>query len=320
MYTQLHRPFFMLAPMYEVTDTVFRQIIADLAPPDLFVTEFVNVDGLQSSGRHDLLKRLRFSPHEKPIIAQIWGTDPANYSKVAGELVEMGFDGIDINMGCPDRTIVRRGCCSGLIQHREHAVAIIKATQEGAAGRLPISVKTRLGFGEIDYTWHELLLKQDLNMLSIHGRTTRQMSRGAADWEAIGVIRALRDRIAPQTLIVGNGDIMSHQDGLDMVTRHGLDGIMIGRGIFQDPFIFADGSPWTTHTKAQRLELYLRHVQLFAETWQHDERPIATLNKFCKVYIQSFEGAKELRDRLMHAESTVELIKLLTEELAKDNI
>ncbi len=310
-YTGLSRPFFALAPMYEVTDTVFRQIVADLAPPDLFFTEFVNVDGLQSPGRVDLQKRLRFSPKERPLVAQIWGTDPSNFYETAQQLAKEGYAGIDINMGCPDRTIVKKGCCSGLILHRDHAVDIIKATQEGAGGKTPVSVKTRLGFGAIDYTWHELLLQQDLAMLTIHGRVAKQMSRGEADWEAINHIRELRDRIAPDTLVVGNGDVMSHHAGLELAQRYELDGIMVGRGVFHDPFIFAKDSSWASYSIDQKIQLFIKHIRLFEQTWQHNERPIVTLNKFCKVYVNAFDGAKEFRERLMQAEITTELLELL---------
>lgn len=311
-YQQLPKPFFVLAPMDDVTDTVFRQIVADCARPDLFFTEFVNVDGLQSVGRPRLIKRIQFTDKEQPLVAQIWGKKPENYYQTAKELVEMGFSGIDINMGCPDKTVVKNGCCSALINNRELAVEIIKATQEGAAGRIPVSVKTRLGFNEVDLTWHELLLQQNLSMLSVHGRTRKQMSLVPADWETIGTIRELRDRIALHTLMVGNGDVESRAQGLALAQKYQLDGIMVGRGIFRDPFLFAEHSPWPNYTEAQRKALYARHVRLFAQTWANNERRVATLNKFCKIYINGFDGAKELRDALMHAQSTDELLSKLS--------
>jgi tRNA-dihydrouridine synthase len=208
---KLPKPFFVLAPMDDVTDTVFRQIVADCAPPDLFFTEFVNVDGLQSPGRKALLKKLQFTPKEQPLIAQIWGKNPENYFKTAQELIDMGFAGIDINMGCPIKDIVNNGCCCALINNRPLAVEIIKATQAGANGKLPVSVKTRLGFNEIDLSWHKLLLEQGLDYLTIHGRTRRQMSKDENNWQAIEDIRKLRDKIAPATLIIGNGDVASRR-------------------------------------------------------------------------------------------------------------
>lgn len=307
----LPKPFFVLAPMDDVTDTVFRQIVAGCAAPDLFFTEFVNVDGLQSPGRARLLKKLQFTTKEQPLIAQIWGKDPENYYKTAQELVEMGFTGIDINMGCPIKVVTNNGCCSALINNRPLAVEIIKATQEGAAGRVPVSVKTRLGFNEIDLSWPELLLQQKLNMLTIHGRTRKEMSQAPVHWDEVGKIRGLRDQIEPQTLIVGNGDVMNRAEGNALIKKYQLDGIMIGRGIFHDPFLFAEQSPWPQYSKEQKLSLFKKHVELFDKTWTPEDRRIVTLNKFCKVYSNGFDGAKELREQLMGAASTNELLALL---------
>lgn len=307
----LPKPFFVLAPMDDVTDTVFRQIVAATAPPDLFFTEFVNVDGLQSPGRKALLKKLQHTAQEQPLIAQVWGKNPDNYYKTAQELVAMGFAGIDINMGCPVKAVVQNGCCSALMNNRDLAVKIIQATQAGAAGKLPVSVKTRLGFNVPDLSWHELLLQQNLSMLTIHGRTTKQLSEKPADWQMIGEVRALRDRLAPATLIVGNGDVQSRQQGLELAGQYTLDGSMIGRGVFHDPFVFAKQSPWPAYGKERRVALFTKHVKLFAETWHGQERNINTLNKFCKIYINGFDGAKELREQLMQAQSAQELLDLL---------
>ncbi|HJQ08305.1 MAG TPA: tRNA-dihydrouridine synthase [Candidatus Saccharimonadales bacterium] len=308
---RLPKPFFVLAPMDDVTDTVFRQIVAACGRPDLFYTEFVNVDGLQSVGRDKLMHRIQYTKAEQPIIAQVWGKQPEHFYKTAQELVAMGFKGIDLNMGCPVKAVVNNGCCSALIDNRDLAIEIIKATQQGAAGRVPVSVKTRLGSSQIDFTWHELLLRQNLSMLTIHGRTRKQMSAVSADWEAIGRVRKLRDALAPHTLIVGNGDVATHRQGVELAKKYQLDGIMIGRGVFHDPFIFSKDSPWNEYTKRQRIELYTKHVKLFAQTWNHQERRIVTLNKFCKVYVNGFDGAKELRERLMQAQSSDELLAML---------
>lgn len=297
--------------MDDVTDTVFRRVIGSCAPPDVYFTEFVNVDGLQSPGRPNLMKKLRFTAAETPLIAQVWGKNPENYYKTAQELVQMGYAGIDINMGCPEKAIIKNGCCSALINNRELAVDIIRATQEGVAGALPVSVKTRLGFNEIDFSWHTLLLQQKLNMLTIHGRTKKEMSAVPAQWDAIAHIRSLRDQLKLNTLIVGNGDVKNRAHGLELAATHKLDGIMIGRGVFHDPYAFAKDSPWNEMPKQDRIALYRKHVELFAETWPNNERPIHTLNKFCKIYIQGFAGAKDLRERLMSAQSITELLDSL---------
>ena len=322
-FKDLAKPFLILAPMDDVTDTVFRQVIAGCAPPDMYFTEFVNVDGLQSPGRPNLLKKLRFSALEQPLIAQIWGKEVDNFYKTAAEIAsgslakELGlpdgvnFAGIDLNMGCPEKNVVKNGTCSALINDPEKAVAIILATQAGSQGSLPVSVKTRLGFNSIDFNWHTTLLQQKLSMLSVHGRTRAEMSKVPANWEAIGHIRQLRDSLGVDTLIVGNGDVTSRVQAEELAARHGLDGVMIGRGIFNDPYIFAKNSSWLSFTAQQRLNLYRKHIELFAQTWHNNERPVHTLNKFCKVYINHFDGAKELREMLMQANSTDELIAII---------
>jgi len=310
--------------MDDVTDTVFRQMVAGCAPPDIYFTEFVNVDGLQSPGRAKLIKKLRSTPIDQPLIAQIWGKEPANFRETAEQLAdgtfarEMGlpdginFAGVDLNMGCPQKTEVKNGTCCALMNDRPLAEAIIEATRDGLAGRLPLSVKTRLGFNQVDMTWIEFLLAKNLQALTVHGRTRAQMSKVPADWGLIGQARELRDRLAPDTMIIGNGDVLTRQQGLDLAREHKLDGIMIGRGIFQDPFVFAERSPWEDYSREQKIDLYRKHVQLFAETWQDRERPIQTLNKFCKLYINDFDGAKELREQLMDAAAADQLLGILS--------
>jgi tRNA-dihydrouridine synthase len=306
----LPKPFFVLAPMDDVTDTVFRQVIAQCAAPDLFFTEFVNVEALQSKGRQKTLPRLKLTDKEHPIIAQIWGRDPENFYKTARELADMGYDGVDINFGCPERAVVKNGLCIAMINNRPLAGEIIQAVKEGA-GPLPVSVKTRLGLQQPDFTWHEFLLSKKLNMLTIHGRTAKQMSKVPANWEMIKQVRKLRDQLSPATFIVGNGDVKNRAHGLKLAKQHKLDGIMIGRGVFDDPFAFAASSAWSSYTKDQKIALYRRHVELFAKTWKKGERKVYTLNKFCKVYINGFDGAKELREQLMSAESVSQLLMLL---------
>ncbi len=320
---QLSKPFFILAPMDDVTDTVFRRVVGECAAPDMYFTEFVNVDGLQSPGRQKLLKKLQFTPQEQPLIAQFWGKNPENFYKTAQEVADgtfarefglpegVNFAGVDLNMGCPQKTEIKNGTCAALINDRPLAQAIIQATQKGLAGRLPLSVKTRLGYNTIDMTWIEFLLGHRVDMLTIHGRTKVQMSKVPADWAAIGQARELRDKLAPQSLIIGNGDVLSRQQGLELAEQYQLDGIMIGRGVFHDPFVFAGHSPWPDYTEAQRRQLYADHIRLFATTWQRRERPIQTLNKFCKIYINNFDGAKELREQLMQAKTTDELLAIL---------
>jgi len=306
--------------MDDVTDTVFRQVVASCAAPDLFFTEFANVDGLQSAGRPRLLKKLQFTEADTPLVAHIWGKSPDNFYKTAQQIADgtfarelglpegVNFVGIDLNMGCPVKNVVQSGVCSALMNDRPLAHDIITATQDGAGGKLPVSVKTRLGFSSVDQSWPEFLLGHNLAMLTIHGRTRKQMSKVPADWDEIGKVREQRDQLAPQTLIVGNGDVMTRAQGIQLAEKYGLDGIMIGRGVFHDPYAFAAESPWPAMGREVRIDLYRSHVELFETSWQEKERPIQTLNKFCKIYISDFDGAKELREVLMACSSTTELL------------
>lgn len=307
----LPQPFLVLAPMEDVTDTVFRRMIQRTAPFDLYMTEFANVDGLQSPGRPMVGKRLRFTEEEQPVIAQIWGSKVENFYKTALELVDMGFAGIDLNMGCPVKAVVKSGCGGGLIANPEHALEIIQAVQEAVGGRIPVSVKTRIGTKEYTPEWIETILSQDLAMFTIHLRTVKEQSLVAAHWELMPEIKAIRDRVAPYTKLVGNGDVMNRAHAHELVEKYGIDGAMIGRGIFHDPQAALRDSNWSQVSKRDKLNLYRRHVELFKETWGDDGKPVAPLNKFCKTYVSGFDGAKELRESLMHAQNIDELLSVI---------
>lgn len=306
---KIPRPFLSLAPMEDVTDTVFRRVIAKHAPFDLYFTEFVNVDGLQSPGRPAVGRRLRFEPTEQPLIAQIWGKNPKNFYKTAQELVEMGFVGVDINMGCPVKAVVKSGCGGGTIAFPEHAKAVIQAVKDGVDGAIPVSVKTRIGIKAYQPEWLQTVLEQDINMLTIHLRTVKEMSLVPAHWELMDEIVSLRNSIAPHTAIVANGDIDNRQHAEELIKRHNLDGAMIGRGIFHDPFAARKNSKWVELDPSHKLGLYAEHVKLFRDTWAGELLPIAPLNKFCKTYVNGFAGAKELREQLMHCKSVDELLE-----------
>lgn len=312
VWESLKKPFFVLAPMDDVTDTTFRRVIADTAAPDMFFTEFVNADGLNSPGRGAVLQKLRFNESEKPLIAQIWGMQPDNFEKATSEIAEMGFDGVDLNMGCPVKNVVKLGACSALINDREHAAKLIQAAQKGANNKIPVSVKTRVGFNEIDMDWIEFLLRQQIDVLTIHGRTSKQQSKVPNNWNLIQESRKIRDRVAPDTLIIGNGDVLTRKQGEDLAEEHGLDGIMIGRGILQDPYVFSDKSPWEEKTADEKLELYKKHINFFREEWTDKKNP-AGLKKFAKVYISGFDGASDLRAKLMDCNTASELLKVLNE-------
>lgn len=311
-WNDLPRPFFILAPMEAVTDVVFRHVVAKAAAPDVYFTEFTNTASYCSpKGIHSTRGRLDFTPDEQPIVAQIWGKNPDHYRQMAHGLKEMGFAGIDINMGCPDKSVVKGGSGSALIRTPGLAAEIIAATKEAG---LPVSVKTRLGDSRLDdwRPWLTHILKQDIVNLTIHLRTRKEMSKVDAHYELIPEIKALRDEIAPQTLLTINGDIRDRQHGLELVEKYGVDGVMIGRGIFHNPFAFKSSSDEASHEKL--LELLNYHLDLF-DRYDTEESPRAfdPLKRFFKIYIKGFPGASELREKLMQTKSTDEVRGVLTD-------
>lgn len=304
----------VLAPMYDVTDTVFRQIVVSCAPPDRLVTEFVNVDGLCSVGEPRLRPYLYREATDVPLVAQIWGQKPQNYLKVSRQLVDDGFSGVDINMGCPDKQITKHGCCSALAkpENRPQAAAIIDAVKEGVGGRLPVSVKIRLGWAATDWSWIEFLFNQKIDTLTVHGRTTKEMSRVPARWGEIARVRQIRDEMGVETEVIGNGDVQSRQQAVDYQKVYRLDGIMIGRAIFQNPYFFhPDPDIWARQGPADRIALYDRHLALFAQTYRSGERKFAPLKKFMKVYLSGWPGASELRQQFAQTESVSQARSLL---------
>ena len=309
------KPFFVLAPMDDVTDTAFRRLIAETAPPDLYFTEFASVDGLQSPGRSNVMQKLKFTATEQPLIAQLWGLKPENYLKSAQEIATMGFAGIDINMGCPTPVVTRKGACSALINNRELAAEIIAATKEGA-GELPVSVKTRIGFKtKVTEDWCGFLLEQDIDALTVHGRTAKEMSRVPNNWDEIGKVATLVRATNSDTVIVGNGDVLTLEHGSELAKQHELDGIMIGRGIFKNPFVFTQNED--AGSEIQRIKMFDRHIDLFIESWGEQKNP-STLKKFAKMYIQGFEGASAIRAEIMST-STLRQMKDVISRSSKEN-
>jgi tRNA-dihydrouridine synthase len=307
---QLSKPFFVLAPMDDVTDTSFRRVVAQAAPADVYFTEFTSVDGLMSQGGHLAVeRRLKFDPAEleRPLVAQIWGLDLDNYKQTAEDLVRRGFSGIDINMGCPVKDVIKKGCCSALINNPTLAAQIIAAVKAGA-GDLPVSVKTRIGFHDITTEeWIGFLLRQDVAAITIHARTTREQSKVPAHWDEVAKAVKLRDELAPDTLIIGNGDVRNREHGLELAKETGADGIMIGRGVFHDLFAFDD----EIHDPSELFDHLLRHLDLYEEAWE-GTKPYDILKKFFKIYVNGFPGASDLRVQLMETKSADEAREVLS--------
>ncbi|PTH51165.1 tRNA dihydrouridine synthase [Staphylococcus capitis] len=316
-WSELPRPFFILAPMEDVTDIVFRHVVSEAARPDVFFTEFTNTESYcHPEGIHSVRGRLTFSEDEQPMVAHIWGDKPEQFRKMSIGLKEMGFKGIDLNMGCPVANVAKKGKGSGLILRPERAAEIIQATKEGG---LPVSVKTRLGYYEIDEwkDWLKHIFEQDIANLSIHLRTRREMSKVDAHWELIEAIKTMRDEIAPHTLLTINGDIPDRQKGLELANKYGVDGVMIGRGIFHNPFAF-EKEP-REHTSEELLDLFRLHLSLYEKYSNEETQQFKALRRFFKIYIRGIKGASQLRHKLMSTETIDEARELLDEFEAKRN-
>lgn len=311
-WTQLPKPFFALAPMADVTDAAFRRIVAKYGKPDVLWTEFVAVDGLLSPGKEVLLKDLMYTEEERPIVAQVFGSKPDHFFKVAALIAELGFDGIDINMGCPDKNVEKQGGGASLMKHPKLAQEIIAATKEGAPG-LPVSMKTRVGYNVVELdTWLPALLDAKPAAITVHARTRKEMSDVPARWEHIA--KAVQIAKGTGTLIIGNGDVKDLGDAQKKAEETGADGIMLGRAIFGNPFLF-QGSTLDEVPIEKRFSIMLEHTKLFMELLG-DVKNFAVMKKHYKAYVNGFDGAKELRVRLMDAEGVSEVEAIVTNFLS----
>jgi tRNA-dihydrouridine synthase len=333
---KLDKPIFTQAPMEDVTDTVFRQIIAKCGKPDVFFTEFTNAEGLCSRGKDKVGKRLIFSKIEQPIVAQLWGITPEKFFEVAKMVKKMGFAGIDINMGCPQKSVIKKGACGKLIDNPLLAKEIIQAVHK-SAGELPISVKTRIGVKEIQTEkWISFLLKQNLDCLIVHGRTVKEMSEVPCHWDEIGKAVKIRNEMKIKTLIIGNGDIQTRKDAFEKIEKYGVDGVMIGRGIFNNLWIFnkenegwqkRKGSRQRTTQRAlaggitfdrtpnnispeEKLKLLIKHITLFDKTWGKTKN-FSIMKKFYKIYTSNQPNASKIRTDLMKFNTAAETLKFL---------
>lgn len=303
----------VLAPMANVTDCAFRQIIAKYGKPDVIWTEFVSCDGLQSPGRDKLLIDFKFTNAERPIIAQIFGSKPENFYKTALLCQELGFDGIDINMGCPDKNVEKQCAGAAMMKNPKLAAECIRETMRGA-GKLPVSVKTRVGFNKVELdTWLPALLETEPAAITIHCRTRKEMSKVPARWEHVAEAVQIRNNLKSQTLILGNGDVISLADAHQKVVATGCDGVMIGRGIFGNPWLFS-GRP--APTVAEKLRVMVEHTKLFEELLT-EHKSFAIMKKHYKAYVNGFDGAKELRVELMENSNTAADVERIVENFLK---
>lgn len=316
-WAQLPRPFFALAPMEDVTDAAFRALIAVHAAPHIprvFYTEFTSADGLvfaENQGRSRLEAKLSFMPVERPIVAQLFTGHPERMEQAAARVQELGFDGIDINMGCPDRAVEKQGGGASLMKNPTLARELISAARRGAP-HLPVSVKTRVGYSrdsEME-TWLGELLAEKPAALAVHLRTRAEMSDVPAHWEWLPRAVTLRDQLSPETKIMGNGDVRDLADAREKAAASGADGIMLGRAVFGNPWIFADRID--APTQEERIAALIEHIHLFQEKLSGLVSE-AVMKRHFKAYINGWHGAAELRAQLMETKTLDEAIRILQE-------
>ncbi len=299
--------------MADVTDAAFRRVIARYGKPDAMFTEFVSADGLllaDEESRNKLMKDLIFTQAERPIVAQFFTATPDHLEQAAALARDMGFDGVDINMGCPDRAIEKQGAGAALIKNPALARQLIRAAKRGAAP-LPVSVKTRIGFNknELD-TWLPELLAEEPVAITLHARTRKEMSKVPAQWDQVKRAVEIRDSLNSKTFIVGNGDVLTLAQAREKIEHTGCDGVMIGKGIFGNPWRF--NRKRDEPTRQERLSALVEHARLFEELLG-DTKSFAVMKKHIKAYVEGFPGAKELRMRLMEAADAATVARAIEE-------
>lgn len=321
----LPKPFFALAPLADVTDPAFRKLIAETGKPDITWTEFVSADGLfatrekrrpggsiiyDTDAANPLIRDLTFTQGEHPILAQFFTSNPETMEYAACYAKEHGFDGVDINMGCPDKSIEKQGAGASHIKDPSKAVEVIRAALRGADG-LPVSVKTRIGYNKIEYeTWLPHLLTSGISALTIHLRTRKEMSKVNAHWEFADEIVSFCRKINPNVLLLGNGDVKNITEAHEKAVRHGFDGIMLGRAIFGNPWLFTNRAT-EEMTPAEKLQALRTLAQYFDEL--RPKKHFAILKKHFKAFVSGWPDAAVLRARLMDAGSLKELESVITE-------
>ncbi|MCX6703078.1 MAG: tRNA-dihydrouridine synthase [Candidatus Zambryskibacteria bacterium] len=307
------RPLMVLAPMADVTDAAFRRIIAQYGTPDATWTEFVSADGLFLGGYDHLINDLRYSEIERPVIAQFFTGKPEMMEKAARLALELGFDGIDINMGCPDKGVEKQGAGAGLIKHPKLAQEIILAAMRGASKdskSIPVSVKTRIGYNRNELeTWLPAILETKPALVTVHARTRKEMSLVPARWEHVKRAVEIRNELSPETLIFGNGDVKDVPHGIALCNETGADGAMLGRAIFGNPWLF---SPRGTLGVEEKLRVLVEHTKLFEEIIGPKPpvgcgKNFVVMKKHFKAYVNGFDGAKELRVELMETENATQV-------------
>ena len=304
--------------MADVTDTAFRSMIAKYSHPDALWTEFVSADGLYHTREiqhipddlNPLMKDLSYDPGTRPVVAQLFTSDPAMMEYGAALVDKLGFDGLDINMGCPDRSVERQHAGAALIKNPSRARELVRAAKRGVSGNIPVSVKTRVGYNTVSLEdWLEALLLEEPDAITVHARTRKEMSKVPAKWEHVSESVTIRNRVGKKTLILGNGDVVSMSDAYEKAHMTGADGIMVGRGIFGNPWFFSEHFP----TRDEKLKVLVEHSELFEKHCSH--KSFSVMKKHFKAYVHGFDGAKEVRVALMNCSNATEVRDVITSYL-----
>ncbi|MBU1083258.1 tRNA-dihydrouridine synthase [Patescibacteria group bacterium] len=316
---KLERPILALAPMMDVTDSAFRQIVSQCSNPSVMWTEFVSTSGLCSIGEEFLVKRfLLFKKQERPLVAQLFGNEPKDFLRAAKIVCKLKFDGIDINMGCPEKRIVKQESGAALLRNPELARDIILATKEGA-GDLPVSIKIRLGYTKIDWqSWLGVLLEAKPAVISVHGRTQKEMSKVPTHWDEIGKIVEFvkkQTKEAERPFIIGNGDVQTTAEAMEKAKQYNLDGIMIGRAVIGNPWFFDDTKTIDQIPLSEKLKTLLLHTKVFEKTFP--SRNFSVIKKHYHAYITGFVGAKKLRADLMACDDSKSVKKVISQFIGR---
>jgi len=329
---KLEAPIVGLAPMDGVTDAAFRHVIAKYSKPSFIVTEFTNVEGL-ARGATALLQAFLYEEAERPIVAQVFGVELESYYKVAVMLASMGFDGIDINMGCPAKKVFKHGAGAALIQNPDLAKELIRTTKRGVKdwadgisleeagvhpniisaikgigkgdrGLIPVSVKTRIGYNSVVVEeWVSALAEAEPAAITVHGRTLKQMYTGEADWDSIAKAVAVLKGSGIKCL--GNGDIQSMKGACEKIEKYGVDGVMVGRAVFGNPWFFGDKEP----SVQEKLQAAIEHSRYLEE--KLPDLQFVNIRKHLCWYCKDFDGARELRAQLMHVENAGDVEEII---------
>ncbi len=331
----LPRPIVGLSPMDGVTDTAMRYISKKYGQPAVMMTEFTSVEGVRA-GALKLMDDFRYDQSQRPIVAQVFGADPQAFYQTAIVVCALGFDGIDINMGCPAKKVEERGAGAALIQNPKLAGQIIQAVKRGlqdwqegisfeGAGvhpniisyleslsnpprkLIPISIKTRIGYDKpLAQEWAEHLIEFEPATITMHGRTLEQLYSGVADWDQIG--QAAKVVKATDILFLGNGDVKSLTEAKKKTKAYSLDGVLIGRA--------AQGNPWVFTGKQaspkEKLEVALEHTQKYVEFFPH--RPFFPVRKHLAWYAHGFPSASQVRQRLVMTNNLTEVQAIIGSE------